>query len=197
MNRLYSQSALVAGWESTHTKEAEMLYGRKRTVNLKDEAEELWVKQREVLEHASKVVQDASRQIQDYSRGELAPRVQGVFESGLHNVGRASSATRHAAGVARDRVVEDVLPAVTRALVSAATVLEVANSQKVRQALAASARIVPPLKKKTGPGVGTWILIGSGMVVAAGIALAAWQTLKSDQELFVSDDESQPLSTED
>ena len=39
--------------------------------------------------------------------------------------------------------------------------------------------------KKSGPG--KYILIGLGVVAVAGIAYAAWQTLRVDEDLWVED----------
>jgi hypothetical protein len=40
-------------------------------------------------------------------------------------------------------------------------------------------------KKSAGPG--RFILIGLGVVAAAGIAYAAWQTLRADDDLWIED----------
>jgi len=174
-----------------------VLYGRKKTVNLKDEAALVWTKQQDVLDHAGKVVQEAGRQIQAYSRAEVAPRVHDAVDTGFHAVGRASAATKQAATTAKVKVVEDVVPALSKALVQAATVLELAKSQKIRDAIAKSTSKVTPVAVKSGPGVGTWLLVGAGIVIAAGVAYAAWQTFKADEALFISDDEFEPLTAED
>ncbi len=42
------------------------------------------------------------------------------------------------------------------------------------------------------PGPGRYILIGIGVVAAIGVAYAAWQTLRADDELWV-DDEATPV----
>jgi hypothetical protein len=39
--------------------------------------------------------------------------------------------------------------------------------------------------KKSGPG--KYILIGLGVVAVAGIAYAAWQTLRIDEDLWIED----------
>lgn len=46
--------------------------------------------------------------------------------------------------------------------------------------------VKPP--KRSGPGFGGWALIGLGVVLVAGIAYAAWQTLRADDELWVLDE---------
>ena len=46
--------------------------------------------------------------------------------------------------------------------------------------------VKPP--KKSGLGFGGWSLLTLGVVVVAGIAYAAWQTLRADDELWVLDE---------
>lgn len=46
------------------------------------------------------------------------------------------------------------------------------------------------LVKKKSPGAGRYILIGVVVVALAGIAYAAWQTLRADDDLWVDEDET-------
>jgi hypothetical protein len=150
---------------------------------LKSDTEELLRNQREVLEHASQVVKDARRQAANFTREEVAPRVR----DGL-------SATRSAARSGRDKLVDDVFPSVSSALGSALAVLDVAKNPEVRAAIArvtkgtkaigTKAGIVP--EKSAGPG--RYILMGIGLVAIAGVAYAAWQTLRADDSLWIEDD---------
>ncbi|HRN29395.1 MAG TPA: hypothetical protein PK781_03475 [Terrimesophilobacter sp.] len=155
----------------------------KELQRLKRDSAELWDEQREVLERANKVVREASRQLANVSREEVAPRVKDAFETSV-------AATRHVADSARTRVTRDVLPAVSGALGSALAVLEAVKDPRVRAVVSrvrdagARANIVPPAKS-SGPG--RYILIGIGIVAAAGIAYAAWQTLRADDEVWVAD----------
>lgn len=157
----------------------------KELKKLKRESAELWDEQRDVIERASKVVKEASRQLANVSREEVAPRVKDAFDTSV-------AATRHAADAARTKVTREVLPAVSGALGSALAVLEAAKDPRVRSVVArvreagARANIVPP-KKSSGPG--RFILIGLGVVAAAGIAYAAWQTLRADDEVWVAEGE--------
>lgn len=156
----------------------------KELKKLKRESAELWDEQREVIDRASRVVREASRQLANVSREEVAPRVKDAFETSV-------AATRHAADSARTRVTRDVLPAVSGALGSALAVLEAAKDPRVRAVVSkvrdagVRANIVPA--KQTSGGPGRYILIGIGIVAAAGIAYAAWQTLRADDEVWVSD----------
>ena len=52
---------------------------RKELNRLKGQAEDLWEDQKELLDHASKVVRDASRHAALYAREEVAPRVRDTF----------------------------------------------------------------------------------------------------------------------
>ncbi len=165
---------------------------RQRELNkLKRGASELWEDQKDVLEHASKVVRDARRQLAEVNREYVAPRVRDTYEKRVRpGVDAGIDAGRQFAGVARDKVSNDLLPAVSSALGTALAALEVAKSPQVRQAFArvtrSTSKAVVPAKSNGGPG--RYLLIGIGLVAAAGIAYAAWQTLRADDELWVSDE---------
>lgn len=172
---------------------------RQRELNrLKRGASELWDDQKDVLDHATKVVQEARRQLANVSREEVIPRVRDIYESRVRpGVESGLDAGRSLAGAAKDRVSRDVLPAVSSALGTALAALEIARSPQVRQALGrvtrSTSKAVVPAKSSGGPG--HYILIGVGLVAAAGIAFAAWQTLRADDELWVSD-EPEPATGE-
>jgi hypothetical protein len=96
---------------------------------------------------------------------------------------------------ARGKLVDDVFPAVTSALGSALAVLEVAKDPRVRDALrkvtATGSKVgaqVGIVKAKPTPGPGRYILIGIGVVAAIGVAYAAWQTLRADDDLWIDDE---------
>ncbi|MDQ1596833.1 MAG: hypothetical protein QOI70_257 [Microbacteriaceae bacterium] len=180
-----------------------MALSRKREKELKrlrEAAFELWDDQKDVLEHAQHVVREASRQAAQLSREEVAPRVREAID---HNV-RPAVATGLAAGrtvadTARDKIQREVLPAVSSAIASALAVLEVSKDPRVREALGrvreVSGRLAPKVAveppKSAGPG--RYILVGVAIVAAAGVAYAAWQTLRADDELWVSDDEADEI----
>jgi hypothetical protein len=169
---------------------------QRELARLKRGASELWDDQKDVLEHATKVVQEARRQLASVSREEVAPRVRDIFENRVRpGVESGIEAGRQFADAAGRKVTRDVLPAVSSALGTALAALEVAKSPQVRQALSrvagtASKAVVPA---KSAPGPGRYILIGIGIVAAAGVAYAAWQTLRADDELWISDEpEAEP-----
>ena len=176
---------------------------RKELNRLKSQAEDLWEDQKELLDHASKVVRDASRQAAHYAREEVAPRVRDTFEdtvrpavnSGLRNA-------RSAAETGRERLVSDVLPAMTSALGTALAAIEVAKNRQVRDAIGRASRIGTDLGTKAGiikpkpAGPGRYILIGVGVVAFAAVAYAAWQTLRADDDLWIDDEPETPLADE-
>ncbi|TBN58151.1 hypothetical protein EYE40_12555 [Glaciihabitans arcticus] len=174
---------------------------------LKRQAEELVHDQRDVLEHATRVVRDASRQAANYAREDVAPRVKDTYEDRIRPVVNTGvSATRHAATSTRDKFVDDVFPAVTSALGSALAVIEAAKSPHVREALGratkSAAKTANAVGVKTGlvqqkSGPGKYILIGIGVVAFAGIAYAAWQTLRADDDLWIDDEELLPVDQAD
>jgi hypothetical protein len=145
---------------------------KKELKKLRSAASDLWDDQKDILEQAGRVVRDA----------------------GHH----ASDLGHEAADGARDRV-SDVLPAVSSAMASALALLEVAKDPRVRAAIAkvgktgtdvgsnVGARLGIKQEKQAGPG--RYILIGLGLVAVAGVAYAAWQTLRADDELWVSSDD--------
>ena len=171
---------------------------RKRELaKLKNQAADLWDDQREVLDRANRVVRDASRHARSYAREEVAPRAREAFDDRVRPaVASGFSATRHVASAGRERLVDDVVPAVSSALGSALAILEVAKDPRVRDALkrvsatgnrAASRAGLVKAAPSRGPG--RYILIGVGVVALAGIAYAAWQTLRADDDLWIDDED--------
>jgi uncharacterized membrane protein YebE (DUF533 family) len=77
------------------------------------------------------------------------------------------------------------------ALGSVLSIGDLANDARVRRALA---RVTPRtvVVEKKGPGVGTYLAIGAGIIAAVGVAYAVWQTFRADDELWVADDEPTP-----
>jgi hypothetical protein len=167
---------------------------------LKGEAEDLWDDQKEVLERANRVIRAASRHARDEAAGRgrdaFDHRVRPALASGLAAGRGAASAGLGAASAGRDRLTDDVLPVVSSALGSALAILEAARNPEVRAALTratslgrSAARRTGIAKTKSSPGPGRYILLGVGIVAAAGIAYAAWQTLRADDDLWIDDEE--------
>ncbi|TXN29289.1 hypothetical protein [Lacisediminihabitans profunda] len=182
-----------------------MALSRKREKELKrlrDAASDLWDDQKDVLEHASRVVREASRQAAQVGREEVAPRVKDAIDHSVKPVlASGVAAGRSVADTAKDKFARDVLPSVSSALASAIAVLEVAKDPRVREALSRAGKVGTQFTSKTvvaparHTGPGRYILIGVGLVALAGVAYAAWQTLRADDELWVTDDTDEPLPT--
>jgi hypothetical protein len=173
---------------------------KKELTRLRGTASEVWSDQKDVLEHASQVVREASKQLGHLNREEVAPRVRDAVEQHLRpgvasGVATGLAVTRNAAGTTRDKLVDDVLPALVSALASALAVIDAAKSPQVREAISRAGKVgsrlgstVAAAPRTKSPGPGRYILIGVGLVAAAGVAYAAWQTLRADDELWVSDE---------
>lgn len=159
--------------------------------SLKRNAESLWKQQQDVLEQASRVARDARTQAGAVAREELAPRVRSAFESG-------AGAVRGAAGGARRTLNDTVVPAVAGAAATALAAIDVARDRDIRAMIARTGgrvgqrfgfapAVVEPPKKSANPL--PWILVGVGVVAAAAVGYAVWQTLRADDELWVEDEE--------
>lgn len=167
---------------------------RQRELNrLRREAENLLADQREVLEHASKVVRTAGRQAANYAREEVGPRVRDTYEDRVRPVFRHGvEGARSAANSGREKVADDIIPALTSALGVAIAALE--SGKKRAQLAASKTGLVEPPKSSSGPA--KYIVLGVAIVAVAGVAFAAWQTLRADDSLWVEDEpepEDEPL----
>jgi len=146
---------------------------------LKRDAERLWDEQREAIDHATLVLKDARRQASNYAREEVGPKV-------LEGLGAA----RGVASNAGERLTHDVLPAITGTIGSALAVLEAVKDKRVRDVVRKATSVgqkVGIVEKPKSSGPGKYILIGLGVVAVAGIAYAAWQTLRADDDLWIED----------
>ena len=162
---------------------------RKELKRLQSNAGELWENQQHVLEHANAVAREASRQLGHLTREEVVPRVRTGYDSYVRpNVQRAGTAAR----VAGDTVERTV----GNALGSVLSIGDIANDARVRRALErVSPRAAEVVKEKRGPGFGTYLAIGAGIIAAVGVAYAVWQTFRADDELWVADDEPDATAT--
>ena len=168
---------------------------RKELHRLRNNAESLWEDQKELLDHASKVVRDASRQAANYAREEVSPRVRDTYEDRLKPaIGAGVTGARNAATGTRDKVIGEILPAVSSAIATALAAIEVAKNQQVRDAIARASKFGTDLGTRAGiiqpkpAGPGRYILIGIGVVAFAAVAYAAWQTLRADDDLWIEDE---------
>lgn len=155
---------------------------KKELKRLRSSAEELWGNQQVVLEHANHVAREATRQLGNLTREEVVPRVRDGYQQYVVPAARTAG-----------RAVENtVVPAVGNALGAVLAIGDVAQDARVRRAVGRIAPKALPPEKKSGLGIGGILAIGAGVVVAAGVAYAVWQTFRADDELWVADDEPQP-----
>ena len=170
---------------------------RQKELNrLKSQAEDLWDDQKELLDHASKVVREASRQAKHFAREEVTPRIRDTYEDKVvPAVNSGIAGARSAASSTRDNLVHNVLPAMSSALGTALAAIEVAKDRQVRDAIANATKFGREVGTKVGivqpkptAGAGRYILIGIGVVAAAAVAYAAWQTLRADDDLWIDDE---------
>ena len=162
---------------------------RKELKRLRKGAEELWGGQQDVLDQAAKVAREASHQLNLLAQEEVVPRVRTGYESYVRPGLLQARTVARGAGETAER-------AFGTALGSIMSVGDIANDTRVRRALErVSPRAATVVKQKQGPGVGTYLAIGAGVVAAAGIAYAVWQTFRADDELWVADDEPTPVTT--
>jgi hypothetical protein len=186
--------------------EVQMSLTRKRKKELKrlrNDAEQLWSQQQDVLANANVLAAQARKQAAYYAREEVAPRVRDGYDSYVRPVAQTAASTAGKyAGVARERLVGDVIPAVGTAVGTALSVVDHARAARAaafrgdfKQAGKEFTRKIEVAKQKSGPGAGTIIAVGLGIVAAAGLLYAVWQTFRADDELWVADEEPTESTT--
>jgi hypothetical protein len=179
----------------------EMSRKRRRGLKrLRGNASDLWEDQREVLDRATKVLAEARRQLVSVGREEVVPRVRDTAVNRvLPSVATGIVTTKHAARTAREKLTDDIIPGIAGAFGSALTMAELAKDPRVRDALD-RVRKGKVVEQQRSFGPGRFILMTVGVVALAGVAYAAWQTLRSDDDLWVGDeadgfDEPRPAPT--
>ncbi|PJJ65286.1 hypothetical protein [Compostimonas suwonensis] len=166
---------------------------RKELKRLRGTAEDLWRDQQAVIDRANAIAREASRQVGNITREQVSPRVKDTLDQYVRpNLERGMSLSRTAADSAKRQFVGNVLPAVGTAIGTALSVADIAKDSRVRAAVDRFNK-QNVVVKKSGPGFGTYLAIGLGIVAAAGVAYAVWQTFRADDELWVADDEGDPL----
>ncbi|QIG38959.1 DNA helicase [Microbacterium sp. 4R-513] len=177
---------------------------KKELRKLQDQANRLWDSQQVLVGEAASVAREARRQLGNYRREQLVPQAKETYgKYAAPYVDKGLSASRH---VLNDRVV----PAAGAVVGSALSVWDAANEQRdrlssgrgldlsgygkkldqygsaVTKKLSKQVAAIEPQKK--GIGAGSIIAIIFGVAAALGVAYAAWQTLRADDELWVADD---------
>ncbi len=157
---------------------------KKELRRLQDDATHLWESQQELVGHAASIAREAGRQLSNAGREQVLPVVQDAYNR------RVAPAVDRGVKIGRHVVDDKVVPMIGGVVGSALTAWDVANAK--RQGLTiTNGRIV---KKKKGPGLGSIVAIVLGAAAAAGVLYAAWQALRTDDELWVADD---PLAAPD
>ena len=124
---------------------------------------------------------------------------------------------RQAVGGAKHKVLREVLPVATGAVATAVAAVRGSEDPRVQEVLRQLSKtggvvgksastalaeankaynkygikygfVTPPPPPKTGLGFGGYSLITVGVIAVGGIAYAAWQTLRADDELWVLDE---------
>jgi hypothetical protein len=160
---------------------------RKELVRLRKSADQLWSQQQEVLERANTLAREAGRQAGFLTREQVVPRVRESYDQYLRPSVLASQGL---AGGASRRLQQYVVPTIGTALATAASVRDITKDARVRAALERMG-LQKPVPQKRGPGVGAYVALGAGVIAAAGVGYAVWQTFRADDELWVADDEVQ------
>ncbi len=150
---------------------------KKELRRLQEDANRLWVSQQELVGHAGAIAREAGRQLGSLNREQVLPVVQDTYAR--HVQPRIDRGVRFSRHIVDDKVV----PAVGGAIGSALATWDVANAK--RHGLPVRRNAPEP---KKGPGLGAIVAIVLGAAAAVGVLFAAWQALRSDDELWVADD---------
>ncbi|RWZ52619.1 DNA helicase [Labedella phragmitis] len=164
---------------------------KKELKRLKHEANELWGAQQDLLNHANAVAKEASRQLGNFGRETVVPAAAGAYAARVAPVvGKGALITKGAVEVVKKGVDARVVPVLGGVVGSALAVGDVAKDKRVQAAVKRlHLEKYAPAPAKSAPGAGTIVAIGLGVLAAAGVAYAAWQTFRADDELWVADDE--------
>lgn len=166
---------------------------KKELKKFKKHAASVWGEQRQVLDHAGKVLGGYRDGAVKYANRDVVPRVKNVVDSNVRPVvsqGLATGSTY--ATKAKDKIVHDYYPALSHALTDS----DLANDPRVKKAVKNAKKQGSKVakkyghQKKSGPGAGGVTLIVLGVIALGGLAFAAVQTLRADDELWVADDDA-------
>lgn len=176
---------------------------KKELKRLRSSAEQLWSQQQEVMANANALAAEARKQAGYYTREEIAPRVRDGYDAYVRPAAQSAATTASRfAGAARDRLVGDVIPAVGTAVGTALSVVDHARAARAsafsgefKKAGKQLAKRTSAATEKSGPGAGTIVAVSLGIVAAAGVLYAVWQTFRANDELWVADEEPTTTTT--
>ena len=135
---------------------------RKELKRLRSSASELWGNQQDLLERYNTVAREASRQLGHLTREEVVPRVRTGYEGYVRPGVEQAKGLARSAGDTAERTIGNALGSVL-------SIGDLANDVRVRRAIErVSPRAAAVVKQKQGPGVGTYIAIGAGIIAAVG-----------------------------
>lgn len=157
---------------------------KKELRRLQNDATELWESQQVLVSHAADVAREAGRQLGNVGREQVLPAVQDTYNR------RVAPTVDRSIRFGRQVVDDKVVPIVGGVVGTALSAWDVANAK--RQGISFSRQPVAPVKR--GPGIGSVIAIIVGVAAGIGVLYAAWQALRTDDELWVADD---PLAAPD
>ncbi|MFG6402546.1 MULTISPECIES: DNA helicase [unclassified Microbacterium] len=179
---------------------------KKELRKLQEQASKLWESQQVLLNESAHVAQEAGRQISHFGREQVVPTVQQSYgKYAAPYVGRTVEASKH---LLSDKVV----PTAGALVGSALSIWDAAGETRSKlasgrgfslpdakayskkadkyskQATKALSKKLAVAPKNDGIGAGGVFAIILGAAAAIGVAYAAWQTLRADDELWVADD---------
>jgi hypothetical protein len=160
---------------------------KKELRKLQDQANRLWESQQVLVGDAASVAREARRQLSNYRREQLLPQAKDTY-------GKYAQPYLDKGVAVTKQVSDRVVPAAGAVVGSALSVWDAANQTRSKLAdgrglsfLGGHVPVIEPPKKR-GIGAGGVIAIIFGVAAALGVAYAAWQTLRADDELWVADD---------
>ncbi len=154
---------------------------KKELRKLQSQASKLWESQQVLVGDASSIAREAGRQLGYYNREQVVPQVKASY-------GRYVTPVVEKGVTASKNVVDHtIVPAAGAVVGSAMSVWDAAAHTRAKLS---GGRIPLPVIEppKRGIGAGGIIAIIFGVAAALGVAYAAWQTLRADDELWVADD---------
>lgn len=173
----------------------------KELKKLRGNTETLWQAHHEVLNRAKSVLREAKKQATQLAHDEVAPRVRLAVDQHVKpRVGRSARATQSVASSCHKKFVGDVLPSVAAVIGSTLSVIDLARSGRTRSDAGSPSKtrgenkgrdMAPPSSRtpqSAGSRAGGPIALIFGVIAAAGVGFALWQTFRADDELWVTDD---------
>ncbi|MGD8193633.1 hypothetical protein ACEXQB_003960 [Herbiconiux sp. P18] len=170
---------------------------RKALKRLKGSAEELWLDQQDVLDRANTIIREAGKQASFLADEQVKPRVKTAVDSVAPTVSRKVADVKVAGSAVKKQFATEVIPALASTIGSAAAVLQASkNPEFVKEAGKKAQKAAKAIKKSApksgGSKVGAAFVISLGIVTAAGIGYALWQTFRADDELWIADEDPEP-----